>query len=90
MHLFAFEILGMWTLLAVVTGLCLGALIRKSEQIRLDEVLNRLLSMVENFQNSRPIPVNPCVVWNDPDRDLCVPSLQIRLTPTSHTISRLR
>ena len=48
-----FEIVGIWCLLAVVTGFGLGATIRESERIHQEEFLSCLFSAVEAWQSSR-------------------------------------
>jgi hypothetical protein len=45
--------MGAWCLIALVTGLALGATIRKGEQIHKEEFLACLFSAVEAFQASR-------------------------------------
>jgi len=47
------EIVSVWCLLAVFTGLALGATIRKSERIHQEEFLSCLFSAVEAWQSSR-------------------------------------
>jgi len=49
----AIEILGIWSLVAVATGLALGATIRKGERIHKDEFLSCLFSTIEAMQASR-------------------------------------
>ncbi len=49
----AMEILAVWSLLSLMTGLVLGALIRKAERMRRDEFLSDLFSTLEILQSSR-------------------------------------
>ena len=53
MGVLMFEIVGIWCLLAVVTGFGLGATIRESERIHQEEFLSCLFSAVEAWQSSR-------------------------------------
>ena len=43
-------VLGMWSLIALVTGLSLGAMIGKADRKRKDEFLDDLFSSVETLQ----------------------------------------
>ena len=45
------EIVGIWWVLALVTGLALGATIRKGERIHKEEFLACLFSAVEAWQS---------------------------------------
>jgi hypothetical protein len=47
------EIVGIWCLLAFVTGLALGAMIRKGERAHKEEFLACLFSAAEAWQSSR-------------------------------------
>jgi hypothetical protein len=47
------KVLAMWSLLALVTGLGLGAAIRRSERARKDEFLSRLFASLEATQASQ-------------------------------------
>jgi hypothetical protein len=47
------EIVGIWCLLALVTGLALGATIRQGERVHKEEFLACLFSAAEAWQSSR-------------------------------------
>jgi len=49
----ALEILGIWSLVAIVAGLALGAAIRKGAREHKDEFLACLFSTLESLQASR-------------------------------------
>ena len=48
----------MWFLVALVTGLALGAMIHKADRIRKDEFLAGLYSTLETLQHSSPLNHN--------------------------------
>jgi hypothetical protein len=52
MGVLALEILGGWSLLAIVAGLVLGVAIRKGEREQKDEFLSCLFSTLESLQAS--------------------------------------
>ena len=47
------KILAMWSLMALVAGLGLGAAIRKAERVRKDEFLSSVFAFLETLQASR-------------------------------------
>jgi hypothetical protein len=51
----AMKVLAMWSVVAVVTGLALGATIRKADRIRKDEVLDHLFLTLETLDASRQL-----------------------------------
>jgi len=53
MGILAIEIFATWSLVALMTGLALGALIGKAERVNQDEFLSTLFSNLEAFQASR-------------------------------------
>ncbi|MGD0908775.1 MAG: hypothetical protein ABSA96_14425 [Candidatus Acidiferrales bacterium] len=53
MAILAAVILTTWSLVALIAGLILGALIRKAERVNQDEFLSTLFSNLEAFQASR-------------------------------------
>lgn len=53
MGLLVVEILATWSLIALMTGLALGAVIGKAERVNQDEFLSTLFSNLEAFQASR-------------------------------------
>jgi hypothetical protein len=58
------EIACIWSLLAVVTGLALGAAIRVGERIHKEEFLSCLFSAAEAWQSSRyRHPLSQQVEW---------------------------
>ena len=58
MGILVMRVLAMWFLVALVTGLALGAMIRKADRIRKDEFLAFLYSTVETLQHSSPLNHN--------------------------------
>ena len=53
MGVIAMEILGVWCVVSLVTGLVLGTAIRKGECIHREEFLGCLFSAIEVWQGSR-------------------------------------
>jgi hypothetical protein len=53
MGILAIKILGIWSVLALVTGLAIGAIIQKGERLRQDEFLTFLFSMIASLQAPR-------------------------------------
>jgi hypothetical protein len=53
MGILAMEILGIWSLVALVAGLALGAAIGKSARVQKDEFLACLFSTLESMQASQ-------------------------------------
>jgi hypothetical protein len=53
MGILAAEILATWSLVALMTGLALGALIGRAERVSQDEFLSTLFSNLEALQASR-------------------------------------
>ena len=53
MGILILKFLGMWSLVAVVAGLGLGAMIRKGERTRKDEFLSCVFATIETLQASR-------------------------------------
>jgi hypothetical protein len=53
MAILAVEIIAIWSLVALMTGLALGSVIGKAERISQDEFLSVLFSNLEAFQASR-------------------------------------
>ncbi|MGH9679311.1 MAG: hypothetical protein ACRD4Y_05125 [Candidatus Acidiferrales bacterium] len=53
MALIAVEVLGVWCVVAVITGLALGSAIRRGECIHKEEFLSCLFSAIEAWQGSR-------------------------------------
>lgn len=53
MAILILEVLVSWSLLAVATGLGLGAAIARGEQVRRDEFLTYVFASLENMQASR-------------------------------------
>jgi hypothetical protein len=53
MAILAVEIIAIWSLVALTTGLALGAVIGKAERLNQDEFLSVLFSNLEAFQASR-------------------------------------
>jgi hypothetical protein len=49
----AMKVLAIWSLVALVSGVILGAAIRKSERTHRDEFLDALFSTLETWQASR-------------------------------------
>lgn len=47
------KVLGMWSLVALVIGLGLGAAIRRAERVRRDEFLTCVFASLESLQESR-------------------------------------
>jgi hypothetical protein len=47
------KIFGMWSLIAVVTGLGLGAAIARGERVRRDEFLSYVFACLETMQASQ-------------------------------------
>ena len=58
MGILAIRALAMWFLVASVTGLALGAMIRKADRVRKDEFLADLYSTIETLQHSSPLNHN--------------------------------
>ena len=58
MGILVVRVLAMWFLIAMVTGLALGAMIRKADRIRKDEFLAGLYSTLETRQHSSPLNHN--------------------------------
>ena len=52
MGVLALEILGVWSVIAIVAGLVLGAAIGKSARVQKDEFLSCLFSTLESLQAS--------------------------------------
>ncbi len=55
MILLVLRVLVLWFVVASVTGLALGAIIRKADRIRKDELLADLHSTLETLQHSSPL-----------------------------------
>ncbi len=55
MILLVLNVLVLWFVVASVTGLALGAIIRKADRIREDEFLADLHSTLETLQHSSPL-----------------------------------
>jgi hypothetical protein len=53
MGILAAEIIATWSLVSLMTGLALGAVIGKAERVNEDEFLSTLFSNLEAFQASR-------------------------------------
>lgn len=53
MAILILEVLGSWSLIAVVAGLGLGAAIARGERVRKDEFLTYVFASVETLQASR-------------------------------------
>lgn len=53
MGILVLKVLAMWSLLAAVTGLSLGAAIRRGEQVRKDEFLSYVFASLESLETSR-------------------------------------
>jgi hypothetical protein len=53
MVILVLKILTIWSALAFVTGLGLGAAIQRSDRIRKDEFLTRVFAIAEALQTSR-------------------------------------
>ena len=53
MGILILKVLAMWSLVAMVAGLSLGAAIRKGERIRKDEFLSCVFASLETLQASR-------------------------------------
>jgi hypothetical protein len=53
MAILILEVLGSWSLLAVATGLGLGAAIARGERVRKDEFLSYVFASLETMQASR-------------------------------------
>ena len=53
MAILAAEIISAWSLVALITGLALGALIGKAERAHQEEFLSALFSTLETMQASR-------------------------------------
>ncbi len=53
MGILAIEVLGIWSLVALLAGLALGAAIRKNERAQMDEFLSCLFSTLESLQTPR-------------------------------------
>jgi hypothetical protein len=53
MAILVLKVLAMWSFIAVLTGLGLGAAIRHGERIRRDEFLSCLFASLETMQASR-------------------------------------
>ena len=53
MGILILKVLAMWSLVATVAGLGLGAAIQRSEQLRKDEFLSCLFASLESLQASR-------------------------------------
>jgi hypothetical protein len=58
MSILVMSVLATWFLVAVVTGLALGAMIRKADRIRKDEFLTGLFLTLEALQHSSPLNHN--------------------------------
>ena len=58
MGILVMRVLAMWFLVALVTGLALGVMIRKADRIHKDEFLAGLYSTVETLQHSSPLNHN--------------------------------
>ena len=58
MDILVLSVLAMWFLVALVTGLALGAMIHKADRIRKDEFLASLYSTLETLQHSSPLNHN--------------------------------
>jgi len=55
MILLVLKVLVLWFVVASVTGLALGAMIRKADRIRKDEFLADLYSTLETLQHFSPL-----------------------------------
>jgi hypothetical protein len=55
MGILVMSVLAMWFLVALVTGLALGAMIGKANRIHKDEFLADLFSTLETLQHSSPL-----------------------------------
>jgi hypothetical protein len=55
MILLVLKVLVLWFVVASVTGLALGAMIRKGDRIRKDEFLTDLYSTLETLQHFNPL-----------------------------------
>jgi hypothetical protein len=55
MGILAMSVLAMWFLVALATGLALGAMIRKADRIRKDDFLADLFLTLETLQHSSPL-----------------------------------
>jgi hypothetical protein len=53
MGILILKVLAMWSLVAMLAGLTLGAAIRRGERARKDELLSSVFASVENLQGSR-------------------------------------
>jgi hypothetical protein len=53
MGILILKVLAMWSLVAMVAGLALGAAIRRGERVRKDEFLSCVFATVETLQASR-------------------------------------
>jgi hypothetical protein len=53
MSILILKVLGMWSLVAVVAGLALGAAIRRGERVRKDEFLSCVFASLETMRASR-------------------------------------
>jgi len=53
MAILILKILGMWSLIALVGGLALGAAIQRGERARKEEFLSNVFSSLESMQASR-------------------------------------
>ena len=53
MGMLILKVLAMWSLVAMIAGLGLGAAIRKGERVRKDEFLSCVFATLENLQASR-------------------------------------
>ena len=53
MGILAIKVLAIWSLVAVVTGFALGAIIHKAERVHKDEFLTALFATIASLQASR-------------------------------------
>jgi hypothetical protein len=53
MGILILKVLAMWSLVAMVAGLGLGAAIRKGERVRKEEFLSYVFASLENLQGYR-------------------------------------
>ncbi len=53
MAILILKVFGMWSLIAVVAGLGLGAAISRGERVRKEEFLSCVFASLENMQASR-------------------------------------
>jgi hypothetical protein len=55
MGVLAIEVLLAWSLVSFVTGLLLGAVIRRGERVHTEELLSAVFSTIESMQTSRSL-----------------------------------